>query len=173
VKRRGAERPGEGSEEVMSGMEVEDLTIIEGIEKIQEGFLFRGLSFDETRMVARISELVEKRDGDTIIEENAIGEGLYLIVSGAARVLHEEKTISELGEGELFGEMSLIDDVLTSARVVAVGDSRLLKIAKLDLDRLMKEEDRLATKIYRSFCMVLADRLRKADRMMRGVGDNG
>lgn len=157
----------------MSGLEIEDLTIVEGIEKIQEGLLFRGLSFDETRMVARISELVEKRDGDTIIEENAIGEGLYLIVSGAVRVLHEEKTLSELGVGELFGEMALIDDVLTSARVVAVGDVRLLKIAKLDLDRLMKEEDRLATKIYRSFCMVLADRLRKADRMMRGVGDNG
>ncbi len=157
----------------MSGMEVEDLTIVEGIEKIQEGLLFRGLSFDETRMVARISELVEKRDGETIIEENAIGEGLYLIVSGAVRVLHEEKTLSELGEGELFGEMSLIDDVLTSARVVAVGDARLLKIAKLDLDRLMKEKDRLATKIYRSFCMVLADRLRKADRMMRGVDENG
>jgi CRP-like cAMP-binding protein len=154
-------------------MEVEDLTIVEGIEKIQEGLLFRGLSFDETRMVARISELVEKRDGETIIEENAIGEGLYLIVSGAVRVLHEEKTLSELGEGELFGEMSLIDDVLTSARVVAVGDARLLKIAKLDLDRLMKEKDRLATKIYRSFCMVLADRLRKADRMMGGVEDNG
>lgn len=157
----------------MSGMEVEDLTIVEGIEKIQEGLLFRGLSFDETRMVARISELVEKRDGETIIEENAIGEGLYLIVSGAVKVLHEEKTLSELGEGELFGEMSLIDDVLTSARVVAVGDARLLKIAKLDLDRLMKEKDRLATKIYRSFCMVLADRLRKADRMMRGVDENG
>ncbi len=157
----------------MSGMEVEDLTIIEGIEKIQEGLLFRGLSFDETRMVARISELVEKRDGETIIEENAIGEGLYLIVGGAVRVLHEGKILSELGEGELFGEMSLIDDVLTSARVVAVGDVRLLKISKLDLDRLMKEKDRLATKIYRSFCMVLADRLRKADRMMRGVDDNG
>ena len=157
----------------MSGMEVEGLTIIEGIEKIQEGLLFRGLSFDETRMVARISELVEKRDGDTIIEEHAIGEGLYLIVSGAVRVLHEEKTLSELGEGELFGEMSLIDDVLTSARVVAVGDARLLKIAKLDLDRLMKEEGRLATKIYRSFCMVLADRLRRADSMMRGADDNG
>jgi CRP-like cAMP-binding protein len=157
----------------MSGMEVEDLTIIEGIEKIQEGLLFRGLSFDETRMVARISELIEKRDGETIIEENAIGEGLYLIVSGAVRVLHERKILSELGEGELFGEMSLIDDVLTSARVVAVGDARLLKITKLDLDRLMKEKDRLATKIYRSFCMVLADRLRKADRMMRGVDDNG
>ena len=157
----------------MSGMEVEDLTIVEGIEKIQEGLLFRGLSFDETRMVARISELVEKRDGDTIIEENAIGEGLYMIVSGAVRILHEEKTLSELGVGELFGEMALIDDVLTSARVVAVGDVRLLKIAKLDLDRLMKEEDRLATKIYRSFCMVLADRLRKADSMMRGADDNG
>jgi CRP-like cAMP-binding protein len=157
----------------MSGLEIEDLTIVEGIEKIQEGLLFKGLSFDETRMVARISELVAKRNGDTIIEENAIGEGLYLIVSGAVRVLHDETTLSDLGEGELFGEMALIDDVLTSARVVAVGDTRLLKIAKLDLDRLMKEEDRLATKIYRSFCMVLAARLRKADRMLRGAGDNG
>jgi len=157
----------------MSGLEIEDLTIVEGIEKIQEGLLFRGLSFDETRMIARISELVEKRNGDTIIEENAIGEGLYLIVSGAVRVLHGKKTLSELGEGELFGEMALIDDVLTSARVEAAGDTRLLKIAKLDLDRLMKEEDRLATKIYRSFCMVLADRLRRADSMMGGADSNG
>jgi len=154
----------------MAELEVEGLNIIEGIEKIQETSLFEGLSFGETRTLAGICVPVFKRKGDLIIEEEALGEGLYFIVKGDVEVYTiedgEEKQLAILKPGDIFGEMSLIEDMLTSSNVRAVNDVQLLKIMKNDLFALMENDDRLAMKVYRSFCRVLSDRLRKANEKL-------
>lgn len=154
----------------MSSSEIEGLTIVKGIERIQDSFLFSGLSYDETRALAEICEVIEKRDGEVIIEENSIGQALYLVVAGGARVFGgegaSEKTIAHLKPGEIFGEMSLIEDMLTSSSVSAVGHTRLLRMDKMSLERLMAGNDRLSAKIYRSFCMALSERLRRANEML-------
>jgi CRP/FNR family transcriptional regulator len=161
----------------VSEIEIEGLTIIDGIEKLQEGFLFRGLSFEETRMLAGICRLLKKKNGEIIIEENSIGQGLYLIVKGKAKVFKGdggvESTLAILGPGEIFGEMSLIEDALTSSSVSSVGETQLLKIEKRDLERLMNENDRFSSKIYRSFCIVLSERLRKANQKLKQAGTDG
>ncbi len=161
----------------MSEIEIEGLTIIKGIEKIQEGALFRSLSFDETRMLASICRLVQVSGGTIIIEENSLGQGLFLVVEGEVEVLKGEgddrKTLALLTAGELFGEMSLIEDGLTSTSVVARTDTRLLRIDKLDLEHLMETNDRLAARINRSFCLVLSERLRRADQKLKEVNING
>ena len=91
-------------------MKIESLTIIKGIEKIQEYSLFKGLSFEETRMLANICQLITKHEGEIIIEENSIGNALYLILEGEAVVLHGEgdslRKMAMLKPGEIFGEMS-------------------------------------------------------------------
>lgn len=161
----------------MSEIEIEGLTIISGIEKIQEGELFRSLSFDETRMLADICSLVDVHDGDIVIEENSIGRALYLVVDGEVEVFkgqgEDRKEIAVLRPGELFGEMSLIEDRLTSTSVSSRGNTRLLRVDKLKLEQLMEKNDRLAAKINRSFCVVLSERLRKANQKLKEVDVNG
>jgi CRP/FNR family transcriptional regulator, cyclic AMP receptor protein len=158
-------------------MDIESLTIIKGIEKIQEYSLFKGLSFEETRILANICRLVNKHEGEIIIEENSVGNAMYLILEGEAIVFQGEsdprRKVAILKPGEIFGEMSLIDDVLTSSSVAPIGEMQLLKINKGDLAKLMRANDRIAAKIYRSFCMVLADRLRKTTRRISEEQVNG
>lgn len=155
----------------MSEIEIEGLTIVNGIEKIQECYLFKWLSFEETRMLASICNLIYKNDGEIIIEENSIGQGLYLVVKGEVKVFKGEgetaKTLAILKPGEIFGEMSLIEDMVTSSSVSAIGETQLLKIDKRDLEQLMNENDAFAAKVYRSFCMVLSERLRKANQKLK------
>jgi CRP-like cAMP-binding protein len=161
----------------MSDIEVNGLTVVNGIERLQECFLFKWLSFDETRTLASICKLINKSDGEIIIEENSPGEGLYLIVNGEVEVFHGEdntkRTLATLKSGEIFGEMSLIEDMLTSSSVVAVGNIKLLKIGKNDLEKLMDSNDRFAAKIYRCFCFALSERLRKANQKLLKVDTNG
>jgi CRP/FNR family transcriptional regulator/CRP/FNR family cyclic AMP-dependent transcriptional regulator len=161
----------------MSEIEIEGLTIVDGIEKIQECSLFKGLSFEETRMLANISILLYKTDGEVIFEENSLGEALYIVVSGKVKVFQtegeKERLLTILKSGEMFGEMSLIEDELTSASVVSIGDTQLLKIRKGDLEQLMNSNNLLAAKVYRSFCLALSERLRKTNQKLKEREENG
>lgn len=156
----------------MPEIEIDGLTIVKGAEKLQDSFLFRELSYDEAQLLAGICRPFAVNPGDFVIEEQSIGQGLYLIVSGSLKVFKgigkEEKYLATLGPGEIFGEMSLIEDCLTSSNVVAESETELLMIRKSELENLIARNERFAAKIYRSFCKVLSERLRRADVRIRG-----
>jgi CRP-like cAMP-binding protein len=161
----------------MSEIEIEGLTIVNGINMIQDCFLFKGLSFEETRMLASICKPIIKSDSDIIVEEHSLGQGLYLVVKGKVQVFRgkdeRKRTLATLKEGDIFGEMSLIEDMLTSASVTSIGETQLLKINKKDLEQLMDKNHLFAAKIYRSFCIVLSERLRKANQQLEEEKANG
>ena len=136
---------------------------MEGVEWVQKLPLFRTLTFEETTKLFHIAETRQCKKDDVIIEENALGEALYIVKKGRARVLREDRRLGHCDVGELFGEMSLIDDVLTSTRVEADADSELLVIPRKAFDELLAEDLALAVKVYRAFCRTLSDRLRKAN----------
>jgi CRP-like cAMP-binding protein len=147
----------------------------EGVELLQKLHLFKKLTFDETSQLGSIIEYVDVPEGNVVIEQNALGNALYVIAKGQVKVTRDtdgdgkhtsEEEIGRLSEGELFGEMSLIDDLLTSARVTTVTPCRLLKMPRDKFERLLGTDDKLAVKVYRSFCRTLSDRLRKTTAML-------
>jgi len=146
---------------------------LEGIELLQKIPIFSRLTYDETARLAPIIQHVDVAAGAVVIEQNALGDALYVIQDGEVRVSreaeageHHDEELGRLRTGELFGEMALLDDMLTSARVTALRPSRLLKMPKADFERLLQADDRLAVKVYRSFCRTLSDRLRRANQML-------
>lgn len=150
---------------------------MEGSDLIQETFLFRELSFDET---TRLVGLFTKRHfaaGERIIEENAIGDALYIIAQGKVNVLksdgQHERIIAELSQGELVGEMSLIEATLTSASIQAIEPVECLVLARSDLERLMRDFPDFALKVYKAFCYVLSDRLRRTSQELFELRQRG
>ncbi len=147
----------------------------EGVELLQKLHLFQKLTFDETTRLGSIIEYADVPPETIVIEQNALGDALYVIGKGEVRVTrdtdgdgkheaHEE--IGRLGDGEMFGEMSLIDDVLTSARVTTTTQCRLLKMPRAAFEGLLASDDKLAIKVYRSFCRTLSDRVRRTTAML-------
>ena len=62
--------------------------------------------------------------GDIIFEDGAAGAEMFIVHSGKVKLLKKttggkEKTLAELGPGEFFGEMSLIDGSPRSTSAVA------------------------------------------------------
>ena len=74
--------------------------------------------------VANTMEWYHARAGDLIVEKGKRGERFYLIKSGLVKVYldedDKEKLLGFMGEGECFGEMSLLNEEPTSAYVRAV-----------------------------------------------------
>lgn len=143
---------------------------VEGIDLLQKLHLFQKLSFDETQRLASIMQYLDVPRGTVVIEQNALGDALYVILKGEVAVSrdvnedgrHEQaEQIGTLKEGDLFGEMSLIDDLLTSARVTTATECRLAKIPRPEFEKLLASDDKLAVKVFRSFCRTLSDRLRR------------
>lgn len=146
---------------------------------LQKIFIFRNLDFNEANALLEICHPESRSKGDLIIEENAVGQALYLIKEGSVRVYKgpEEagKNLAVLGQGEMFGEMSLIEDSLTSANVKAESKVELEVIHRSDFERLLAQNEALALKIYKSFCTALSERLRKTsgDLYEKGVPAKG
>lgn len=156
-------------------MELTGFGEFEGVELLQKLPIFAKLSFDETSRLAAIIQRTEVGEGTVVIEQNALGDALYVIQEGEARVSRDmnidghhdnAEEIGRLGPGDLFGEMSLVDDLLTSARVTAMQPMKLLKMPKSDFVRLLSADDRFAAKVYQSFCRTLSDRLRRANELL-------
>ena len=142
---------------------------MEGVELVQKLPLFRTLTFDETRTLFSIARTETKKKGDVVIEEDSLGSALYIVRKGSVRITRKGAEIARRGVGELLGEMSLIDEVLTSARVVADEDTELLAIPRGEFEALMKRDTALALKVYKAFCRTLADRLRATNDLNAGV----
>ncbi len=153
-----------------------DLPVTPGVDLLQRVPLFRTLGFDETMALSGICRIQQERDGAVIIQQDSLGQALYILREGAAVVRRRdpatgvEKELATLTAGELFGEMSLIDDHLASADVVARGPVELVVIPRTEFEKLLAADDKLAIKVYRCFCAALVGRLRKANHKLAEAG---
>lgn len=93
-----------------------------------------------------------RRAGEKIIREGKEGPGLYLVVSGRVRVTRDEAggpvLITDLGPGELFGEISLVMSKLSTATVTAVENTALLHLSRDDFREATKDFPELLKGAY-------------------------
>jgi CRP-like cAMP-binding protein len=113
--------------------------------------------------------------GESIIKKGEEGRGIYLIESGNVRVServeledrrHIQPGLCDLGAGDVFGELNLLDAAPRSATVTAVDECELLV---LDAQRLVAYCDahpEFGYPLLKSLFAILSDRLRQADRRL-------
>ncbi len=83
-----------------------------------------------------------------------------MIVSGRVRVHDGAHTLNYLEEGEVFGEMALLDPEPRSASVTAVEATQLLRLDQQSFQELLEERAEIA----RGIIQVLTRRLRERSR---------
>ena len=112
--------------------------------------LFADLPDDVLAHVARCATEFEAAEGHVLVQPSMAGAGLFIIEEGAVKVEAHGKTI-ELGPGEFFGELALLDEGAThSARVCAATPLKCLAIGRNDFDDLLTSEPRLAITMLRT-----------------------
>jgi CRP-like cAMP-binding protein len=79
----------------------------------------------------------EVRRGDVIIHEGNQVDGLYVVLSGEVAVSKGGQCLASLREGELFGEMSLLQKTPATATVTAARNTSLLRLPREAFDTLI------------------------------------
>ena len=90
-----------------------------------------------------------------IITEGAVGDSMYIQVSGSVRILKkvsdsEDLVINNLYGETYFGELALIDNLPRSASVVANEPTKILRLKKSVLDNLLENNLRIAKIFYKN-----------------------
>ena len=99
---------------------------------------------------------VEFAADHVIARQGEIGTGFFVIVSGGVRVVRDGSVIANLGPGDFFGELSVLDGQPRVAQVVADGPTTCLALASWDFEAVVREEPAVALAVMRE----LARRLR-------------
>jgi CRP-like cAMP-binding protein len=89
------------------------------------------------------------RAGSCVFQTGTPADGLYIVVSGAARVLDGAGTeLNVLRPGDFFGELSLLDGSPHGHTVVAAEDSEILVVAKERFDELLEADPELRRTVH-------------------------
>jgi len=112
------------------------------------------LSEEEMRLVAEMLRVKIYAADEVIFHQGDAGHTFYIIVHGrvSVRVTNEwdqEITISELGSGDFFGEISVLTGELRTATILALEDVELLALEREDLAYLMRKYSTLDEHVSR------------------------
>ena len=125
--------------------------------------LFGDVQAEDLASLGAVATEVRFPAGHVIARHGEIGTGFFVVVDGRVAVSRDGATVAELGPGEFFGELSVIDRQPRNAQVSAIEPTICLALASWDFERVLLEQPRLALAILRG----LAGRLRSATEQHR------
>jgi CRP-like cAMP-binding protein len=111
--------------------------------------LFGGVDQDDLAAIGGRAIEVEFPADHVIARQGEIGTGLFVIIDGAVRVVCDGQELAQLGAGDFFGEMSVIDGLPRVAQVVASAPTRCLALASWEFERLILDHPRIGLAILR------------------------
>lgn len=126
--------------------------------------VFQFLTGDDLRLLAERARHISYAAGDVVLREGGQTPGIFVLRSG--RVLVEKRPggktqhIATLVPGEVFGEVSFIDNRPASATVIAVESCEVDLLAQADVHALLASVPGLSSRFYQSLALNLAERLR-------------
>src|SRR5579859_4357433 len=128
--------------------------------RLQEIPIFSHLSPEEARRLATYATETSVADGHILMKQGDYSTELIAIEEGTADVLRDGEKIASVKDGDLIGEMGLLERRPRNADVIATSPMRLLKLTHWEIRRMSEET---------------VERIRKTieERRQRGVADPG
>jgi len=127
--------------------------------------IFKGLKYqDFTYLLKNLQEHTYLK-GETLFEEGDIGRALFIVISGKINLYkHTDPVSNELiatvEEGEIFGEMALLEEMPRTATATAAEKTRVYMLFKSKLDSILFSEPRIGVVITHYLAQTLSARLR-------------
>lgn len=126
--------------------------------------LFSALSKKDLQKVAKASDEVELEEGRVVVAEGATGHEAFIILEGTASVERKGVVVAELGPGDHFGELALLDGGPRTATVTATSPLRVLVLGQREFSGVIDSVPGIAHKLLST----LATRIRALDEQAYG-----
>ncbi len=128
--------------------------------------IFRTLDKDELAQIIDVSQLYRVKKGRVIIREGEPSDGMYIVVKGTAQVQMrlsqgDQARLAVLRPGDVFGELSLLDQGPRSATVIMREDGIVYRVDAEGFQRLRAAARPAAFKVIRELAPIIAARLRE------------
>ena len=130
--------------------------------------LFEGVTDEELLAIAKICQEQTFKAGDTITAQGEHGDSLFVIHEGLVEVIRgatltdpSPRAVINLGKGQLFGEMALVDRGPRSATVRALAKKTIVHVIhRDDFEKLCESNHRLGYIVMRNIAADLSFKLR-------------
>jgi CRP/FNR family cyclic AMP-dependent transcriptional regulator len=124
--------------------------------------LFSDLEPRELDVLANMARDYQFAPGEVVVAEGDRSGRFHLVVEGHAVTTVGDKPVAELGPGDYFGEVAMIDRQPRTATVTATDDLRTLSLASISVRPMLREHPDIALKLLEKVCA----RLRAADAQL-------
>ncbi len=123
--------------------------------------LFEDLTARERAALHRVLHRREYVAGESVFVQGEPGLGMYIIARGRISIQSEPtgRELVELRDGDFFGEIALLNEVIRTATARAKTDCTLLSLFQPDLMGLLERSPRLGVKILLSLARLVGMRL--------------
>ena len=112
--------------------------------------LFSGLSRKQRKLLAMRVDEVDVPPGKVLCCKGKTADEFFIIEEGTARVVRDGQFLDELGPGDFFGEMGLLDNAPRNADVIAETPLRVMVLRGPALRELEHDAPELARRLRRS-----------------------
>jgi CRP/FNR family cyclic AMP-dependent transcriptional regulator len=112
--------------------------------------LFAGLSRKERRAIAQRADEVALDVGRKLVREGEFAYEFFAIVSGSAEVRRGDRFVADLGPGDFFGEMGLVEDARRNATVTATSPVCVIVMTGQAFRQTARELPEVAAKIRKA-----------------------
>lgn len=109
--------------------------------------LFADVPDEDLRVVTTFATSDEVAEGTAIVKQGDFANHFMAIEDGTAEVVKDDVVVSQLGPGDIFGEMGLLEKEKRSASVIATSRLKVIKIEHWELQRLKKVLPHVYTRI--------------------------
>jgi CRP/FNR family transcriptional regulator, cyclic AMP receptor protein len=126
--------------------------------KVLDGIgAFSGLSRRELERLAGWTFEVETPQGEELLKEGRLAHEFFVIEDGAVEVRRDGERIAELGAGDFFGEIALLEGGTRTATVIATTPVRLIVMSAHEFRQMEQELPAVADRVRAAVRARLSD----------------
>jgi uncharacterized membrane protein len=138
------------------------------IDTLRQVPLFESLDDETARKLCQLLESIDCKENTFLFRTGDEGNAMYLIERGKVRICVKtadgrEMTLTELGRGDFFGEMALLDDQPRSADAIVAEEARLAVLSREHFLSFVRS----SPNVMQELLTALANRLRHTDELLR------
>jgi CRP/FNR family cyclic AMP-dependent transcriptional regulator len=111
---------------------------------------FSKLRKKELEMIAKHADEVDVPAGKALTKQGDLGDSFFVIEAGTADVVRDGERINELGPGDFFGEMALLEPVKRTATVTATTPVHFFVLTRQSFQRMLDENPQVERRVLRA-----------------------
>ena len=127
--------------------------------------LFKSLSQGELERLRAVADVRPAAAGEVIFKEGDVGDGLYVVAEGRVQISvligeTEPQVLFQMGPGEVFGEMAVLESKPRSAAAIAKTEAVVYFLPRGVMVEMLEASPQISLALVR----VISNRLREANR---------